>query len=244
MTLPTKDYYRIDEVAGDWHCRTEDIFHHFLHGRIRLGVALHHTILHGLNAERQTIGIYFVTGVVTIPTYGVEPWELGHDEPMDAGGFLIERDYPPRIAEASFMDEAEFPSLMPWAPGRDWDTPETDVSLIEGFVVSDERLLTIQRSDVVIHAVERARFDAERGSVAPNRSSQEVRAYVSNELETLQKASHRFWANADPDDRGTQPENKDVIAWLIDKGYSASRAAKAAAIIRPDWAPVGRKPDE
>ncbi len=71
------------------------------------------------------------------------------------------------------------------------------------------------------------------------------RAHVSNKLAKLNQAAFRFWANADRDDRGTHPSNDDVAAWLADQaGFSSTLADKAATIIRPEWVPVGRKPEE
>lgn len=68
--------------------------------------------------------------------------------------------------------------------------------------------------------------------------------HVSSKLATLNQAAVRFWANADRDDRGTHHKNSDVEKWLVERGYSASLADKAATIIRPEWAPTGRKPEE
>lgn len=69
-------------------------------------------------------------------------------------------------------------------------------------------------------------------------------AHVSNKLALLNQAATRFWANADRDDRATHRANKEVVSWLVDRGYKPTLAEKAASIIRPEWAPVGRKPDE
>jgi hypothetical protein len=70
------------------------------------------------------------------------------------------------------------------------------------------------------------------------------RAHVSNKLAKMNQASAKFWSNADRDDRGTHPENAKVAAWLVQQGFSPTLADKAATIIRPDWAPSGRKPEE
>ena len=69
-------------------------------------------------------------------------------------------------------------------------------------------------------------------------------AYISNRLTKLNQAATKFWANADRDDRGTHPENAKVIAWLVGQGFSETLAGSAATIIRPEWAPTGRKPEE
>lgn len=70
------------------------------------------------------------------------------------------------------------------------------------------------------------------------------RQHVSDRLAKLNQAAEKFWANADRDDRGTHPDNAAVTAWLIEQGFSQTLADKAATIIRPEWAPLGRKPDE
>ena len=70
------------------------------------------------------------------------------------------------------------------------------------------------------------------------------RGHVSDQLITLNQAASKFWANADPEDRGTHPKNADVAKWLTLRGYSPTLADKAVSIIRPEWAPSGRKPEE
>ena len=70
------------------------------------------------------------------------------------------------------------------------------------------------------------------------------RANVSDKLAKMNQASMKFWSNADRDDRGTHPDNATVAAWLVKQGFSPTLADKAATIIRPEWAPAGRKPEE
>lgn len=69
-------------------------------------------------------------------------------------------------------------------------------------------------------------------------------AHISNKLAFLNQASSKFWANAERADRATHPENRTIEAWLMGHGYSSTLAAKAATIIRPEWAESGRKPDK
>lgn len=71
-----------------------------------------------------------------------------------------------------------------------------------------------------------------------------LRAHVSDKLAKMNQASTKFWSNADRDDRGTHPGNAMVAAWLVQQGFSPTLADKAATIIRPEWAPSGRKPEE
>lgn len=66
----------------------------------------------------------------------------------------------------------------------------------------------------------------------------------SEKLTKLNQASTKFWSNADRDDRATHPNNAKVVEWLVERKFSETLAEKAATIIRPDWAPTGRKPEE
>ncbi len=68
--------------------------------------------------------------------------------------------------------------------------------------------------------------------------------HISDKLTALNKAAQTFWANANRKDPETHPKNSDVQASLEKKGLSGSLAAKAATIIRPEWAHTGRKPSE
>lgn len=70
------------------------------------------------------------------------------------------------------------------------------------------------------------------------------RTYLSNNLTTLNKAARKWWANADRDDRATHPKTAAVVAWLVQQGFSNKTAEAGATIIRPEWAPTGRRPEE
>lgn len=63
-------------------------------------------------------------------------------------------------------------------------------------------------------------------------------------LALMNQAAAKFWRNARQDDRATHPSNASVESWLMDRGFSESLARRAATIIRPDWAPTGRPPQE
>jgi hypothetical protein len=67
---------------------------------------------------------------------------------------------------------------------------------------------------------------------------------ISNQLVLINQASFKFWANADRNDRDTHPKNADIAAWLVEREFSESLAQKAASIIRPEWAPSGRKSEK
>ena len=72
------------------------------------------------------------------------------------------------------------------------------------------------------------------------------RDHVSDKLAWLNQASDRFWSESkvNRDERGTYPDTRNIVTWLVDRGFSETLADKAATIIRPVWAPTGRKPDE
>jgi hypothetical protein len=70
------------------------------------------------------------------------------------------------------------------------------------------------------------------------------RDHVSDKLAKMNQAAQKFWSNADRDDRGTHPDNATVAKWFVEQGFSTTLADKAATIIRPEWAPSGRKPEE
>ena len=65
----------------------------------------------------------------------------------------------------------------------------------------------------------------------------------SNALQLLRQAHMKWWANANSQDPSTHPVNRDVAAWLTERGLSHTLSNKAAMIIRPEWAHKGRKPD-
>lgn len=71
-----------------------------------------------------------------------------------------------------------------------------------------------------------------------------TRDHVSDKLAKVNQASQRFWGNASREDRGTHSNNAIVAKWLVEQGLSQALASKAASIIRPEWAPSGRKPQE
>lgn len=99
----------------------------------------------------------------------------------------------------------------------------------------------LPKDSVLVVRTDALREFERQGDDAPLPTS---RAHVSDKLAILNQAAEKFWANADQDDRTTHEPNAKVVAWLIERGYSETLAKKAATIIRPQWAPTGRKPEE
>lgn len=86
--------------------------------------------------------------------------------------------------------------------------------------------------------------DAEQGKPEDSGLPVTKGDHISDGLTTLNQAAQKFWANADRNNPETHPKSSVVIAWLEKKGFSQTLAAKAATIIRPEWAHTGRKPSE
>lgn len=81
---------------------------------------------------------------------------------------------------------------------------------------------------------------------APNDAEHDVyesRDHVSDKLARTNQAAKKFWGNARRDDRETHPSNAEVASWLSKHGFSQTLADKVATLIRPEWAPSGRKPE-
>lgn len=78
----------------------------------------------------------------------------------------------------------------------------------------------------------------------PKKLTSANRGYLSEKLVRMNQAAEKFWANADRNERDTHPDNAKVAAWFEQNGFSSTLANKAATLIRPEWAPTGRKPEE
>lgn len=94
--------------------------------------------------------------------------------------------------------------------------------------------------DAAKHPLARGRFIQEEQLDTPLTTTDN--SHISDQLSYLKQASNKFWGKADPNNKGTHPDNKVVTVWLIARGYTKTLAASAASIIRPSWAAKGRKP--
>lgn len=127
-----------------------------------------------------------------------------------------------------------------------WWIPQTGWALDGGGLAEEDLLVTKQtvfakRADVKAICEKGATPSA--GSVAQLPSLPE-RVHVSDMLAKMNQAAAKFWSNAERSIRGSHPLNAKVSAWLVLQGFSPTLAGKAATIIRPEWAPTGRKPEE
>lgn len=128
-------------------------------------------------------------------------------------------------------DFADFESTKEQYKGLKWHDP---ARYYPAGGLPDDSVLVV-RTDAL------REFERSINDEPPKPSS---RAHVSAKLAVLNQAAERFWANADRVERTTHEPNANVVAWLIERGYSETLAQKAATIIRPEWAPTGRKPSE
>jgi len=110
----------------------------------------------------------------------------------------------------------------------------------EWWPTAEPRKITITTRDVAVCAADLLAYQNQERPACVNRN----RTHMSNHLTSLIQAAEKFWKNASREERDTHPSNDEVASWLESRGLSASLAEKAASIIRPEWAPTGRKPQK
>lgn len=143
------------------------------------------------------------------------------------------------IARAFMLSEQMGPNGSYW-------TPQTGYAIEGGGLTEDD--LQVSRNDIFVKHSDveeiKSRGSAILGQSTNNPPPIHGREHVSDKLAKINQAAVKFWGNADRHDRGTHPDNPTVAAWLEERGFSPTLADKAATIIRPEWAPPGRKPEE
>jgi hypothetical protein len=142
-------------------------------------------------------------------------------------------------ARASNLSEQEGPSGSYWIPQSGWAIEGGGLSESDLHVTRDA--VFVKRADIE-RILKRGETPA-AGTVAELPSSPS-REHVSDKLALMNQAAARFWTNVDRNDRGTHPNNAKVSAWLEKQGFSSTQANSASSIIRPEWVPTGRKPEE
>ena len=136
-----------------------------------------------------------------------------------------------------WVEQAKFTAVaLSW----NWKIPPELAALAE----PDKRDAEILSLKQHVEALTKERDSWESEAAKVQKQLNAGRDHYSEKLVTLTRAATTFWANADPHDRQTHRENPEVIAWLMKNGYSSILAKKGATIIRPKWAPIGRKPKE
>lgn len=175
------------------------------------------------------------------PVYWV-PLEYGHRHfmyiPLDvteAAGLLRHETV---VAQASILSEQDRDDTF-WQPNSGWAVEGGGLSEAELSVTRD--IVFVRSADV--DKIRDYGAPPPAGTIKPQPTSPD-RSYFSDKLVLMNQAAAKWWAHADRKERGTHPGNAAVTAWLEQRGFSRSLADKAATIIRPEWAPTGRKPEE
>lgn len=106
-----------------------------------------------------------------------------------------------------------------------------------------EALYARQRADKSMDKLQ-ASLEAHIAKLNKKTAVEEPRKQLKNpneseKLAILNEATIKFWANADPLEKDTQPKKQIVIDWLISQGFSKISAKQGATIIRPEWAAKG-----
>ncbi|MBH2009043.1 MAG: hypothetical protein I8H71_05000 [Xanthomonadaceae bacterium] len=143
------------------------------------------------------------------------------------------------MARASTLSEQTGPSGSYWIPQTGWAT--------EGGGLTEDDL-RVSRNDVFVKHSDVEKIKTQGAAILeqPTNNAPPIhgRDHISDKLATMNQAAVKFWGNADRHDRGTHPDNATVASWLEKHRFSPTLADKAATIIRPEWVPTGRKPEE
>lgn len=176
-------------------------------------------------------GRYFNLDGKEIHIYGVWDLVMAGQGQMD-----VEQKYQTLIGGPDVTDQACYGAFIEGPEGQTCELMDVDNKML--FCLPGGGLP--ESGMVVVRTEALRKFEQSiNGVQAPTE-----RAHLSDKLARMNQAAAKFWGNADRSDRGTHPENATVTAWLVQQGFSQTLADKAATIIRPEWAPTGRKPEE
>jgi hypothetical protein len=143
------------------------------------------------------------------------------------------------IAKASKLSEPPAPDASFWIPHHGW--------AIEGGGLTEDDL-RVSRNDVFVERSDVEKIKTQGAAILEQtiREAPQIpgRDHMSDKLAFMNQAASMFWRNVNRQDRSTHPKNTEVALWLLGKGFSETLADKAATIIRPEWVPSGRKPEE
>ncbi len=182
---------------------------------------------------------YLDSDVWDLPLIGDEKYHVEHEYQMRIEGPTVEGGCLDGAFVMSTGPHQRYFQLQDSFEPKEVDTPEGKKTLkksyFPAFGLPDDSVLVVRTG--ALREFEASINDEPMPPLAD-------RAHVSDKLAKMNQAAAKFWANAARDDRGTHPDNATVAAWLVQQGFSSTLAKKAATIIRPEWAPTGRKPEE
>lgn len=185
-----------------------------------------------------------LTGIWDLPMFGNERLDIEHQYQTLTGGpavtvhgldgaFVQGRDGRVCQLQERYLDN-EFWSEEQWVKHReDRLSPSDRKGCYPADGLPKDAVIVVRTE--YLRDLESPEANVQAGTSHANRSDQ---------LAIMNQASFRFWSKAERTDRGTHPDNATVAEWLIEREFSKSTANIAASIIRPEWAPVGRKPEE
>lgn len=220
MTKPERDYYPLPLAASIIGCTTDDLIHWAANDRVRLGVLFE---INSLLPEYYTCfrgDPFRDENIVATPVFSGFAYVYSHC-------FMgMERDG----GELEFQNVETLDGLHIM----------NNLRPSENYFGTDYR--PVDR--IFIHRTNLLPLVAEANESINTQSAATSRAHVSDNLALLNQAAQKWWGNADRDDRSTHPTKSDVVAWLMEHGFSQITAESGATIIKPEWAGIGRKPRE
>lgn len=213
-----REYFRITEAAPELGCTVDDLIHYAAIGRISLGV------------------LFTIDGFALEHYYYIEDSEKWVSDELVAEftGFV-------------YVDKGYFQDMEL----RDGELLFNSVVRMDGRIIGkkpiDDDYGFENRSlkQIYIHSNDlRKLLSASIPTTGDVPTIETDGTHVSDKLQYLRQAARKFWGSQNEATRHTHPDNADVVAWLIDKEFSKKQANAGASIIRPSWAPPGRKPRE
>lgn len=216
-----REYYRITSIAAELGCTVNDLIHFAANERVRLGVLY--------DVDGFFLGRYFCLGKIVDGKY------------VDSSGTLEPQESIREFSGFAYVDGGYFKDMERLGGNLIFNS----VELIDGRVIGKGPLMGSEDYGSESRSVEQIFIHADDLKRLLGESTKTIdRSCVSDKLAKMNQASTKFWGNANRADRGTHPDNAKVAAWLVQQGFSPTLADKAATIIRPEWAPTGRKPEE
>lgn len=236
-----REFYPLHELATRWHCSVGDLLHLGIQGRAQICVNIY-GLASGITGERIEDGAEDGEQEFQPQTEDERREAAEMNAAFEAWSKRTTRNMPPGIFELK-PDAVRFIDMPKGLPLELHEAMRFDGGW---WNIEFDPPVTIDLPHLVMLHEEVERLDCEVNG-APTGQDKPLttsRAHVSDKLAKMNQASAKFWGNADRDDRGTHPDNATVAAWLAQQGFSPTLADKAATIIRPEWAPTGRKPEE
>lgn len=253
--LPSRLYHRIDEASRLLECSTDDLLHSAIYGSVEMLAAVRDFWLLGVRFDTVTFERRY-TSATTLLKQGFVA--LRGDSLRDIELFGKSEIREVDICYQAFSKHLSGPrkasDLFDLFEEKSGNTLENSIhfwrlcsrecfgadAICDDSNEADIGVISVHKRDLWLRTEELDRIRL----IGKKQVSQLDHANRSNHLSLLNQASARFWTNADRNDGTTHPKNQDVAWWLEQRGLSPTLAAKAASIIRPEWAPVGRKPDK